>query len=673
MLSRSVVVSSLLLITSCGLLPMSEDRPYLLERVDDVAIVQVYADGFENLGTNERVLCWHLYQAALAGRDIYLTQRCADGRVVRDLVEEVLTHPADVEPATLANVRHYAKLFWVNNGPYNNITARKFVMAGDAGSLTAAAETAAKNGARLPLRPGETPRDLVTRLAPLLFDPAFKPMVTAKNPEGGQDILEASACTFYGPGVTMRDLEGFAERYALNSTIVKEGGRVAEVPWRAGSASDGVLPGLYAKEIETIIGHLEAAMPYATEPMRKALEAQVRFYRTGERADREAYDIAWVADKDSPVDTVNSFVEVYVDPRGIKGGWEGIVSYEDPKKAELIKSIAANAKWFEDHMPYDDRFKKADVKGISARSIDVIVETGDSGPVTPIGINLPNDQAIREHYGSKSVSLANIVEAYDKSTPGSARAEFCFDAAETARAERWQALTSDLLTNMHEVIGHASGRQDDSAKGDPATFIKENYSALEEARADLVALWFMMDPKLQELGLLSDPAEGALAAYEQYTRNGGMQQLRRMKHGDQLEEDHMRNRQMVVRWIAANSDAIETVTQDGKTYMRVTSAEKWRDAAGRLLALVQKLKSTGDYAGTKRLFDDYGVKFDPKLRDEVLARYAKLDVAAYTGFVFPRLEAVRAPDGTVIDATISYPCSIETQMLEWSGRQPAKG
>jgi dipeptidyl-peptidase-3 len=366
---------------------------------------------------------------------------------------------------------------------------------------------------------------------------------------------------------------------------------------------------------------------------------------------------------------VNSFVEVYVDPRGTKGGWEAIVSYEDPKKAELIKTIASNAKWFEEHMPYEARFQKQDVKGISARSIDVIIEAGDSGPVTPIGINLPNDSAIRADYGSKSVSLANIIEAYEKSTPTSSRAEFCIDDAEVKRSEKWQALTGDLLTNMHEVIGHASGCQAADHQADPAGYIKENYSALEEARADLVALYFMMDPKLKELGLLSDPDDAALAAYEQYTRNGAMQQLRRMKHGDQLEEDHMRNRLMVVEWIKANSDAIETMKRDGKTYLRVTSAAKWRDAAGKLLALVQKLKSTGDYDGTKQLFDRYGVKFDPALRDEILARYAKLNIAAYTGCVFPRLTAVRAADGTVTDARISYPCSMETQMLEWSGRK----
>jgi dipeptidyl-peptidase-3 len=648
-------------------------RPYLLERVDDVGVVQVYADGFERLSKRDQILCWHLYQAALAGRPIYMQQRCAEALDIRDLCEEILTHSAGVDPTTLEHVRHYMKLFWVNNSPYNNLTTRKNVLAGDARDLAKAAEVAEKNGAKLPLQTGESARNLVRRLTPILFDPAYKPKVTDKNPEGGGDMLEASAATFYGQGVTAKDLEGFTEQYELNSNVVKDAnGKLVEMPWRMGSPSDHIEAGLYAHDIAQIVEHLQAALPYAPELTRKALEAQIRFYQTGKREDRVAYDVAWVADKDSVVDTVNSFVEVYVDPRGKKGSWEGIVSYEDPKKAALIKSLADNAQWFEDHMPYDARFKKKSVKGISARSIDVIVETGDSGPVTPVGINLPNDQEVREQHGSKSVSLANIVEAYDKSTPTSARAEFCWDAAEVARAEKWQALTSDLLTNMHEVIGHASGQQAPDKQGDPSTWIKENYSALEEGRADLVALNFMLDPKLKELGLLDDPNEAALAAYEQYVRSGGLQQLRRIKQGDQIEEDHMRNRQMVVRWIQANSKALEERERGGKHYLVVTDARAFHEAAGRLLALVQEIKSTGDYERAKQLFDTYGIKFDPKLRDEVVARYAKLDAPAYTGFVMPRLTAVRDAKGEITDVTISYPLSLEQQMLEWSGRRTAE-
>ncbi len=652
---------------------MTDDRKYLVDRVEDVGIVQVYADGFERLTTNDRLLCWHLYEAALAGRPIFIQQKCAEGPAIQTLCEEILTHASGLDPQSVEHVRHYMKLFWVNNGPYNAVTARKNLMPGTPERLLAAAQGAEKNGANLGKAEGETTEDLVLRLRPMLFDAGYKPMVTAKNPEGGQDIIQASAVNFYGPGVTLKDLEGLKEEYALNSTVVKQptaaGAALREIPWRSGDPSAGKAPGLYAEEIGRIVSHLEAARPYATPATRKALDALIRWYRTGEDKDREAYDIAWVADKDSTVDTVNGFIEVYLDPRGKKGAWEGIVSYEDPKKAELIKKIAENAKWFEDHMPYDAAFKKENVTGISARSIDVVIETGDSGPVTPIGINLPNDQSVRETYGSKSVSLANIVEAYDKSASPAARSEFCWDEAEVERQVRLGSLTADLTTNMHEVIGHASGRQAPDKQGDPATWIREYYSALEEARADLVALWFIADPKLKELGLVDDPQEAARTEYESYTRNGAMTQLRRMKQGDQLEEDHMRNRQMVVGWIMANSNAIEKRTRDGKTYLVVSDVNAWREAAGRLLALVQRLKSTGDYDGTKKLFDAFGVKFDPKLRDEVIARYAQLDVPAYTGFLMPRLQPMKDAAGKTVDVKISYPLSIEQQMLEWSGRR----
>lgn len=657
--------------TVAGTIEAAEsERVHLIERVDEVGIIQLYADGFAGLDLREKTLIWHLYQAAIAGRDIYIQQRCAEGLDIRDLCEEILVHSGDVKAKTYDAVRRYMKLFWVNNSPYASTTARKYVIEGiDEAALAQAATIAHANGARLPLAVGESPQQLVARLAPMLFDPAHKPIVTDKNPADGGDPLIASAMTYYGDGVTMADVEAFDEQYELNSTVVKDDtGGLTELVWRAGWPEQGIPPGLYAEELEAVIGHLEDAIPFATEPMAKALEAQIRFYRTGERADRVAYDIAWVADGASPVDTINSFVEVYVDPRGKKGGWEAIVFYEDPKKAELIKTIADNAQWFEDHMPFPDAYKKPEVKGITARSIDVVIETGDSGPVTPIGINLPNDNAVREEYGSKSVSLANVIEGYAKSS-GSTVAEFAWDEAEVARAEKWGSLVGDLLTNMHEVIGHASGRMSDEHQGvDPSSLIKEYTSALEEGRSDLVGLYFMMDPKLEELGLLDDPDEAALASYERYVRNGAMQQLRRIAEGNQIEEDHMRNRQMVVRWIEANSESIEERKRDGKTYYVVTDAAAFREAAGRLLTLCQTLKSTGDYEGTKALFDTYGRNFDEALRDEVLARYETLDTPAYSGFVQPRLTPVRDADGTISDVRISYPLSLEQQMLEWSGR-----
>ncbi len=665
-----VALASLALLESCRSTGDSA-RPYLLERVDDAAVVRVYADGFERLEPRARALSWHLYQAAVAGRSIYIQQRCAEGLDIQQLGEEILVHSREVEPAALAELRRYMKLFWIHNSPYHNTTARKFCLKLEPNALVAAAEAAQRDGARISLREQESARSLVARLGPMLFDPAHKPMVTAKRGMGGLDIVQSSAATLYGPGVSLRRLEGFDEQYALNSTVVVgAGGELEERPWRIGAPEQGIPAGLYAAELARVVVHLEAALPLASEPMRRALEAQVRFYRTGLRADRVAYDVAWVADTQSPVDTVNSFVEVYVDPRGVKGAWEGIVSYEDPRKAAQIKAIAANAQWFEDHMPYAPEYRKPDVVGISARSIDVIVETGDSGPITPIGINLPNDPWVREHHGSKSVSLANVIEAQDRSASPRARAEFTWDAAELARAERWQSATWDTLVNMHEVIGHASGRQAADRQGDAAQWIREHYSTLEEARADLVALWFIGDPKLAELGLLEDVEEASLACYEQYVRNGGLQQLRRVPEGDALEEDHMRNRQLVVHWIEARHPAaLARLVREGKTYMRVLDARMFRAACGELLAEVQRIKSNGDYEAAKSLIERHGVHFDPRLRDEVVARYATLDVPAYSAFVFPRLEAVRDAQGNVSDAELSYPESLEQQMLEWSGRR----
>ncbi len=681
---RLAVLSALLCACAATSGDASDSRTVLLQRVDDVAVARLHADGFENLSARDQALAYHLTRAAIAGRDIFLQQKCEDGLALRDFLEEILTHSEGIDPATLAELRRYTTLFWVNNGPWNSITARKNLLKCTPEALWAAAEKAVANGASLPagcargkaclIRPFHAPTlQWMHRLHELddwFFDPAFEPMVTAKNPEGGQDIVQASSCTFYGEGVTLADLDAFTEQFELNSTVVKgPDGKLQELVWRAGLPEEGIPPGLYAAELNEVIACLTDALPFAPEPTRVALEKLIRFYRTGAVADREAYDIAWVADDASAVDTINGFVEVYVDPRGKKGSWEGAVFYEDPHKAELIKGLAANAQWFEDHMPYAPPFRKPEVRGISARSIDIVCETGDSGPVTPVGINLPNDQRVREQHGSKSVSLANVVTAGQALGNTGALDEFCWDASEKARAERWGPLVGEMFTNMHEVIGHASGQQDAAHQGDPATWIGEDYSALEEGRADLVALYFMGDPKLKDLGLLDDPAEAALASYESYVRNGLLLQLRRIREGNQIEEDHMRNRAMVAHWILLNSGAIEPRTRDGERYFVVTDAAAFREATGRLLAEVQRIKSTGDRAAAAALFDAHGDTFDPAVRDEVLARYERLNVPSYTGFVMPRLSPVWGPDGALADVTISYPASIEEQMLEWSGRR----
>ncbi len=625
--------------------PPPAERKYLLERVGDASVVQLYADGFASLPLKQKSLIWHLYQAAIAGRDIYIDQKHKDALEMRGIIERIVANPQGVDAATLAEVQRYTKLFWLNNGPYNNLTARKFVLACTPDAFAAAAKTAGADPAA------------VARLQPMFFDPAVDTIVTNKTPGAGKDILQSSANNLYS-GVTMADLKGFEEKYGLNSRLVKQNGKLVEEVYR--------IDGRYGKQITEIVKHLDAAKEFAEPPMAKALEALITFYRTGEVTDREAYDIAWVQDKVSPVDTINGFIEVYLDPRGIKGGWEALVFYVNQEKTSRIKTIATNAQWFEDRMPWDAKYRKASVQGIVANAIDVVVETGDSGPVTPIGINLPNDQGIREKFGSKSVALSNVNEAYDRSTPGSMRGEFVWSPDEAARATTFGTLAGELTTDMHEVIGHASGQQA-PGKGNPQTLIKEEFSALEEGRADLVGLYFIADPKMVELGIIPAADHDAMirTEYEAYTRNA-LVQLRRMREGSQIEEDHMRNRQMIVRWLMANTKAIEDRTRDGKTYLVMVDQQAFRGGVGKLLAEVQRIKSEGDYAAAKKLFATYGVHFDPKLRDQVVARVDKLDLPSYTGFVMPKLTPVMT-NGQMTDVAISYPQDLTQQMLEYSG------
>jgi dipeptidyl-peptidase-3 len=626
--------------------------------VDDVAVVQLYADGFAALSLRDKVLVWHLYQAAVAGRDIYYDQRHALGLDMRAFLEAILTHAADVDPTVLREIRRYSKLFWINSGPYNNVTARKFVLNITPTQLLEAATAAVRAGAILTRRRGESVEMIVERLAPMFIDPSLDPTVTNKAPGAGHDILSASSSNLYS-GVRMSDLDRFTERYGLNSRLIRVGEHLIEEVYRVG--------GRYDREIHRIVGHLRDAIPFATPSMAEALAALIRFYETGEDIDRVAYDIAWVRDQDSPVDTINGFIEVYMDPRGVKGAWEGIVSYVNEAKTRNIQTLANHAQWFEDHMPWDARFRKPDVTGVTARAIEVVVETGDSGPVTAVGINLPNDQAIRERFGSKSVTLANVTEAYEHSTPAAMRVEFSWSAEEADRAIKCGGIAQELTTAMHEVIGHGSGRMGPGVSDPPHRLLGEQYSAIEEARADLVALYFLPDPKLVELGIVpaDQHADIVAAEYEYYVRNA-LVQLRRVREGTQLEEDHMRNRQMVVNWLHANTFAIDVRRRDGKTYYVMVDAAEFRSGVGRLLGEVQRIKGDGDRKAARDLFEAYGVHFDPALRDEIVARVDRLQLPSFTGFVMPRLEPKRDDGGAIVDVEISYPCDLEAQMLEYS-------
>ncbi len=396
----------------------------------------------------------------------------------------------------------------------------------------------------------------------------------------------------------------------------------------------------------------------------------MQWYRTGEDADRTAFDIAWVRATDTPVDTMNGFIEVYLDARGIKGAWEGLVYYVNAEKTSRIQRLAEHAQWFEDRMPIEPAYRKPVVLGVTATAIDVVVEAGDSGPITPIGVNLPNDQRVRELHGSKSVTLSNVTEAYENSTTDEYRHEFTWDDAEFARAKRWGATANELATEIHEVLGHGSGRMAEGMAAQPQELLKEQYSALEETRADLVALYFCADPMLAELDIVpaEHHAEIIRAEYEAFARTS-LVQLRRVREGTQLEEDHMRNRQAIVHWLLANTDAISVRVRDGKTYHVLESVERFRQGVGEMLREVQRIKSQGDYAAAKALFETYGVHFDPELRNEIVARVDRLSLPSYTGFVMPTLTPEYGVDGEIRDVAISYSCDFAAQMLSYSAER----
>ena len=639
----------------------TDERPYLLERVDDAAVVQLYADGFAALPLRQKTLIYHLYGAAIAGRDIFIDQRYAHSLAMRDVLEEIITHDAGIDDSVAAEIERYTKLFWLNNGPYNNLTARKFILNLDPEDFAGAARTAADQGARFPLADGEDLGAMLARMQPLFFDLEFDPIVTNKTPGPDGDILRDSDNNLY-EGVSSADLEGFREHNGLNSRLVNDNGQLVEQVYK--------IDGMYGEQIAEIVAHLEAATEFASDPMAEALRALIRWYTTGDDADRRAYDIAWVADTDSRVDTINGFIEVYMDARGIKGSWEALVFYVNEEKTQAIKRLAVEAQFFEDRMPWDDAYKKEGVAGITANAVDVVIETGDSGPVSPIGINLPNDLTVREQYGSKSVALSNVIEAYALSSPGGFSGEFSWTPEEVARAEKYAALAGELITNMHEVIGHASGKTAEGLETSPQELLKEQYSALEEGRADLIALYWIADPKLAELGLVSADQQHdlVLAEYEGYTRNA-LVQLRRMRDSDQIAEDHMRNRQMIVHWLMDNTEAIEVRERDGKTFYVMVDAEAFRQGVGVLLGEVQRIKSTGDYEGAREIFESYGIHFDPALRDQVVARVDALNLPSYSGFVQPHLEAIRDADGNITDVEISYPLDLAAQMLGYTGRR----
>jgi dipeptidyl-peptidase-3 len=632
-----------------------------VERFADVRILRYRVPGFETLDARTKKLLYYLYEAALCGREITYDQKYRYNLSVKRTLEQIVRHyPGDRDTADFRALTLYLKRIWFANGMHHHYGHDKLKP-----ELSAAAFAAFVRAtpAEFPLREGQSLEQLVDELTRVIFDEEVDAKLVSKSAD--RDVLTSSAVNFYS-GLTQREVEAFYAAKAgqgkvslgINSRLVKMDGVAVEQVQKVG--------GRYTQAIEQIVAWLEKAAGCAeNDAQRTALEKLVLFYRTGSLEDWDDYNIAWLRDTDSLVDVVNGFVEVYNDPLGMRGTFESIVSFRDTEATRRIGAIAGAAQWFEDHMPFFGRHKKASVTGISGKVITVVIESGDAAPSTPIGVNLPNSDWIRREHGSKSVTLANIVASYNAVRGGVDR-EFAFSAAEAARNERYGELAATLHVDLHEVIGHGSGQLEHGV-GPMHETLKNYGSTLEEARADLVALYFAVDPKLVELGLMPSVEVGHVA-YDQFIRNALLQQLNRVEPGRDLEEDHMRNRQLIAAWAyehGLKDNVIERRTREGKTYFVINDYAKLRALFGRLLRELQRIKSTGDYLGVRELVERYAVKVDPALRAEVRARYAALDVPAYTGFMGPRLVPVRSGD-EIVDVRIEYPDDFAAQMLEYA-------
>ncbi|MFA6456899.1 MAG: peptidase M49, partial [Bacteroidota bacterium] len=586
--------------------PNLVDRKYTIEKlqmgdVGPVRIVQLYADGFEKLSLKEKTFTYYLYQSAIAARDIAIDQRHRNALEIRELLEGIYSHPQGVDQALLEKIILYTKLFWVNNCQYDNITARKFVPLFSFDEFAVALKSAISNGAVVTRANGETLDQKLERLRKPIFDGAFEPVQTNKTP--GEDMIAASGNNLYD-GTTFDEVTAWAksgkEKNPLNSKVVKENGTLAEKVYRTGTTHlGGTIPaGMYAEDLQVAISYLEKAKAFAQNARQaENLDKLIKFYRTGDLKDWRDYNIGWVKETESQVDMIHGFIEVYLDARGAKGQFESVVNFANPELTELFQKVGTNAQYFEDRMPWDAKYRKADVKPLKYTVINVVVETGDAGPVSAIGINLPNEQDVREQYGSKSVTLFNIVDAYEKTGGKDILKEFAYDQQEIDGAEQFGSLADNMHTALHEVLGHASGKISPNLKVDPQAALPGYYSTLEEARADLVALYHIWDPKLVEIGIIPNTMDVVKTMYNKEVRNAGLIQLQRVPKGhDQLEEDHMKNRQMIVHWLWKNAGCIEQGQKDGKTFFRVTSYEKMREGVGTLLAEVQRIKSEGDLA-----------------------------------------------------------------------------
>ncbi len=653
-------------------------RRYLIEQAGSFAVTQIYADGFDGLTPRERVLAYHLAEAGIAGDPIYYDQIASYGLELKQLLEGIWTHPAGIDPGVRDRIGRYTKLVWIQHGNYNLDSARKFLPEFTAMELNLAARQALRNGASLvgpeAARAGANAEKnfgveqeksleaLLERLEKPIFDADYKPLLTAKTPPPGQDVLTASGNNLY-ENVTRAEAESFADQYTLNSRLVKRDGRISEEVWRAGTPDGAVLPGRYAVYIQRIILHLEQAAKVAEPAQAEVLRKLIRYYQTGEKADWYGYSIAWLSSA-TTVDAINGFIEVYLDPLGAKGAYESVVSFVDAGQTRLMREMASNAQYFEARAPWLDIYKKKDVHPPVANVITVLSEAGEGGPISAAGINLPNEQDIRQKHGTKSVLLFNVSTAFAAATGEKSLREFSSSEEEVERGRKYYSESRKLLVAMHEVLGHGSGKVSAKLAGDPRTYLKEYYSTLEEARADLVALWNFSDPKLAELGI-THQEELLRAAYDAEAR-GALVILTRYPHGDQIEEDHDRGTQMIVQYLMQNFGCIERITQKGKIYLRVTDYAKMHAGVGKLLAELMRIKAEGDYEAIRNLVGAYGVKLNPQWRDQVQQRAARIGLPTRGAAVSPILEPVQDAPGKVVDARIRYTLDLAEVMLDYS-------
>lgn len=647
--------------------PKIEDFTYSVDKFADIEILHYRVPGFEDLSLKQKEMIYYLNQAALEGRDILYDQNNRYNLRIRRTLEAIyLNYSGDKKSADFDKMTTYLKRVWMGNGIHHHYSEDKFIPEFSKEFFKDA--VAGIDSTQLPLSQGETVNSFINTLIPVIFNSTVFPKRT--NQAEGVDLIKTSGNNYYGDNITQTEVEAFYAKmknpgdstpvsYGLNSKLVKENGLLIEKTYKA--------DGLYGAAISRIVGWLKKAAEVAENAQQKeVINSLIDFYNTGNLKTYDEYSIKWVQDLASQIDFVNGFTETYGDPLGMKGSWESMVNFKNIDATKRTEIISSNAQWFEDNSPIDPRFKKEKVKGVSAKVITAAILAGDCYPATPIGINLPNSNWIRHEYGSKSVTVENITEAYDQASLGNGFAEeFMLSDVERKRAKDFALLTNNLHTDLHECLGHGSGKL---LPGVDQDALKAYGSTIEEARADLFGLYYMADPKIVELGLLPDK-EAFKAEYYQFIMNGLMTQLTRIQPGKNIEEAHMRNRQLIASWVFEKGKAekvIEMVKRNGETFVVINNYEKLRTLFGNLLSEIQKIKSTGDFEGGKKLVENYAVKVDKTLHAEVLDRYKKLNLAPYRGFVNPVYSLVKDAAGKVTDVKISYDENYVDQHLRYS-------